>query len=197
MGAVDVVEKLFVGNGRVVSTSEVVAAGLSKTALSKLERNGLLFRVARGQYVLPGELPDELYWWQLRMPRLIYSHETALFLLGMAERTPARHTATLPSSVRLSATFPGDVKVYMVKPGLFEVGLIILPTKMGHLVRAYDAERTICDVLRSRNKMDAQSVAAAVRSYSNRSDKDMGKLGRYAEMFRVTKILRQYLEVLL
>ena len=175
----------------------MLRAGLSKTTLSKLENDGLIVRVARGQYILPDELPDEPYLWQLRMPRLIYSHETALFMHDMAERTPQRHNITLPNDVRLSSTFPGDVKVYMIKPELFEVGLISLPSKMGHSVRAYDVERTICDILRSRNKIDGQTVAAAMKNYADRPGKDLSKLGGYAALFRVTKILRRYLEVLL
>lgn len=195
--AIDIIEKLIRDNGSVVSTADVVSAGLSKTTLSVLEKGGKIVRVARGQYVLPDELPDELYLWQLRMPRLVYSHETALFLHDMAERTPARHSITLPSDVRLSATFPGDIKVYMIKPELFEVGLVVAPSKMGHEVRAYDVERTVCDILRSRNRIDDQTVVAAMKNYVNRPGKDINKLGHYASLLRVTKILRSYLEVLL
>jgi predicted transcriptional regulator of viral defense system len=197
MTAIDIFAKLINDKGGVVHTADAVAAGLSKTTLSKLEVSGKVVRVARGQYVLPDELPDELYLWQLRMPRLTYSHETALFLHDMAERTPLRHSITLPSNMRLSATFPGNVKVYLIKPELFEVGLTTLPSKMGHEVRVYDAERTVCDILRSRNKIDDQTVPAAIKNYANRKNKDMNKLGQYAALFRVTKILRQYLEVLL
>jgi predicted transcriptional regulator of viral defense system len=195
--AIDCVKNLIKNNEGVVHTADVLAAGLSKTTLSKLERDGLIVRAARGQYVLPDELPDELYLWQLRMARLIYSHETALFLHDMAERTPARHTITLPTDVRLSATFPGDVKVFMIKQELFDVGLVSLSSKMGHFVRVYNIERTVCDILRSRNKIDDQTVAAAMKNYANRKDKNMNKLGQYAALFRVTKILRHYLEVLL
>jgi predicted transcriptional regulator of viral defense system len=197
VAAIDIIEKLIHDNGGVVHTAEVLSAGLSKTTLSKLESGGRIVRVARGQYILPDELPDELYLWQLRVPRLVYSHETALFLHDMAERTPQRHTITLPTDVRLSSTFPGDVKVYMIKSELFDVGLMMLPSKMGHTVRVYDAERTICDILRSRNKIDDQIVAAAMKNYADRPGKDLNKLGQYAANFRVTKTLRQYLEVLL
>jgi predicted transcriptional regulator of viral defense system len=128
---------------------------------------------------------------------MVYSHETALFLHDMAERTPSRHTVTLPTDVRLSATFPGDVKVYMIKPELFDVGIMSTPSKMGHDVRVYDVERTVCDILRSRNKIDNQTVVAAMKNYAAYADKDMSKLGQYAALLRVTKILRGYLEVLL
>jgi predicted transcriptional regulator of viral defense system len=195
--AIETLVNLINNNGGVVSTADVLSAGLSKTTLSSFEREGLIVRVARGQYILPDELPDELYLWQLRMPRMVYSHETALFLHDMAERTPLKHTITLPSDVRLSATFPGDMKVYLIKQELFDIGLVSLSSKMGHSVRAYNVERTICDILRSRNKIDDQTVAAAMRNYADRPNKDMKILGQYAALFRVTKILRQYLGVLL
>jgi predicted transcriptional regulator of viral defense system len=195
--AIDIIQNLIEQNQGFIRTVDVLGAGVSRTTLAKLERDGALVRVARGQYILPDDLPDELFLWQQRMPSLVYSHETALYLHGMAERTPERHSITIPSNKRLSATFPGDVKVYMIKPVLFEIGLIFLPTKMGHTVRSYDVERTVCDILRSRSRIDSQTVIAAVRNYADMRDKNMNKLGRYASMFRMTKILRHYLEILL
>ena len=197
MAAIDIIENLIKTHGEAIRTSDVVNAGLSRTTLSKLEREGQLVRVARGQYVLPDELPDELFLWQQRKPLLVYSHETALFLHDMAERTPIRHSITLPSNARLSATFPGDLKVYMIKPDLFEIGLDMLETKMGHTVRGYNVERTICDILRSRNRIDDQTVIAAVKNYAYWNGKNMATLGKYAESFNITRILRHYLEVLL
>jgi predicted transcriptional regulator of viral defense system len=197
MSAINFIENLIRTHHGVIHTADALNAGLSKTTLSKSVSDGLIVRVARGQYILSDELPDELFLWQLRMPRLIYSHETALFLHNMAERTPATHTVTLPTNVRLSATFPGEVKVYMIKPELFEVGIISLPSKMGHIVRTYDVERTVCDILRSRNKIDDQIVISTMKNYIGRNNKNMNKLGQYAEMFHLTKVLRRYLEVLI
>ena len=58
-------------------------------------------------------------------------------------------------------------------------------------------ERTICDLLRSRSSMEIQTFQGALKMYARRKDKDLRTLMRYAGMFRVEKILRQYLEVLL
>ena len=197
MATIDIIENLIKRHESIIRTSDALEAGLSRTTLSKMERDGKLVRVARGQYILPDELPDELFLWQKRKPLLVYSHETALFLHDMAERTPAKHSITLPSNARLSATFPGDLKVYLIKPDLFELGIDTLRTKMGHKVRCYNLERTVCDILRSRNKIDDQTVFAAIKNYAGLRDKDLVKLGRYSEVFNITKILRQYLEVLL
>lgn len=58
-------------------------------------------------------------------------------------------------------------------------------------------ERTICDLIRSRSGIEMQTFQDALKQYAKRKDKDLRKLMRYAQMFRVEKLLRQYLEVLL
>ena len=182
--------------GGVIRTADAQAAGVSRTMLSKLEQSGFIERAARGQYILAEAFSDELYLWQCRRSDLIYSHETALYLLDMAERVPLRHSATLPNNKRLSAVFPGDIKLYYVKPELHDLGVVILPTKFSHEIKAYNAERTICDVMRSRRRIDDQTAAAAIKNYAVRPKKDFTALGEMARVFRVTAQLQTYLEVL-
>jgi hypothetical protein len=67
----------------------------------------------------------------------------------------------------------------------------------GHTVDAYNLERTICDCLRSRNKMDIAIVTDAIKQYVKRKEKNLTTLMQFAEMFSVTKSLRSYMEVLL
>ena len=44
---------------------------------------------------------------------------------------------------------------------------------MGNSVRAYDAERCICDIIRSKNRMDSEHVKHSIREYIKRKDKDL------------------------
>ena len=98
------------------------------------------------------------------------------------------------STTRLKAE---GLSVYTIKPELYEVGLTTGQTPFGHTIPVYDMERTICDLLRSRSSMEIQTFQGALKMYARRKDKDLRTLMRYAGMFRVEKILRQYLEVLL
>ena len=77
------------------------------------------------------------------------------------------------------------------------MGMVWKKTTLGNEVRCYDAERTICDLLRSRNRMDEETVISAIKNYAAYKDKDLNRLAAYAEKFRVSKILKQYMEVLL
>jgi predicted transcriptional regulator of viral defense system len=142
-------------------------------------------------------MADELYLLQKLSGKIVYSHETALFLHDMAERTPLRHSLTIPSRNKLSSVLSDGCKVYYIKPELYELGLCTVKSKMGNEIIAYDAERTICDILRSRNRIDSQIFAEAMKSYAARKEQNWNKLRDYAEALRVTKLLRQYMEVLI
>ena len=190
------IDKLLHDHNGIIRTSDVVNVGISRTTLGSLVKNGKLERIAHGQFIRPDNMTDELYMLQQRSDKIIFSHETALLLHDMAERTPFQHALTIPSSSKLSPVLSEGCKVYYVKPELYELGRCSVISKMGNELIAYDAERTICDILRSRSRIDSQTFAEAMKSYAARKGQNWNRLRDYAEAFHVTKLLRQYLEVL-
>ena len=171
--------------------------GISKAMLYKLCKEDKIHRIIKGQYILPDDMQDELLAISNRSDRIIFSHETALFLHGISDRTPFEHTVTAPSGCIPSASIKAECKVYYIKPELFELGKTVLKTPAGNNVPAYDLERTICDCIRSRNKMGTETFLAALKMYAASPKKDLNKLSTYAKQMRVANVLRQYLEVLL
>ena len=197
MDAYQIIEKLARQGGGIVSTKAAEAAGISRATLSKLCQQGKLQRIARGQYSLGDSLPDELLSLSLRTEQLIFSHETALFLHGMSDRTPFVHSVTVPSSNIPSPSLRLECKVYYIKPELFDLGRTTLQTPFGNLVPCYDMERTLCDILRSRNIIGPETFLAALRQYAACREKNLNRLSQYAGKMNLTNLVRQYLEVLL
>ena len=70
-------------------------------------------------------------------------------------------------------------------------------TPFGNQVPCYDLERTICDIIRSRNKMGTETFLAALKQYASSPKKDLNRLNSYAKKMSLTNVVRQYLEVLL
>ncbi len=70
-------------------------------------------------------------------------------------------------------------------------------TPFGRNIRVYNKERTICDIVRKRNVIDSAIINEGIRRYLSEKEKDIPKLLQYAEKFRVEKIIRQYVEVLI
>lgn len=197
MGINPLIMKELQRNNNTITTSQIVELGFSRALLSKYVKEGLLERSRQGVYILPDSVHDDMYTLMLRTEKIIFSHDTALFLNGLSERTPFEHSVTVPSNAVLSDILREDCNCYYIKPELFELGMVWKKTTFGNEVRCYDAERTICDLLRSRNRMDEETVISAIKNYAVFNDKDLNRLAAYAEKFRVSKVLKQYMEVLL
>lgn len=184
-------------HGGIIEAKIAAQRGISKAMLYKLCKEDKIHRIVKGQYILPDDMQDELLSISKRSDKIIFSHETALFLHGISDRTPFEHTITAPSGCIPSAAIKSECKVYYIKPELFELGKTMLKTPAGNEVQAYDLERTVCDVIRSRNKLGTETFLAALKMYAASPKKNLNKLNTYAKQMRVEKVLRQYLEVLL
>ena len=184
-------------NNNMITTAQAVELGFSRYLLSKYEKEGLLERERQGVYILPDSVHDDMYTLMLRSRKIIFSHDTALFLNGLSERTPFVHSVTIPNNTRVSKVVREECTCYYIKPELHQIGAITRKTTLGNVVRCYNAERTICDLLRSRNRLDEETVISAIKNYAASSDKDLNLLAVYASQFGVDRELKRYMEVLL
>ncbi len=182
-------------NNNIITTSQAVELGFSRYLLSKYEKAGLLERERQGVYVLPDSIHDDMYTLTLRSKKIIFSHDTSLFLNGLSERTPFVHSITIPNNTRVSKAIQAECICYHIKPELYQTGMTTRKTTLGNEVRYYNLERTICDLLRSRSRGDEETILSAIKNYAETSNKDLNLLAVYASKFGVDKILKRYMEV--
>ena len=133
-------------NNGFLKTSDAVSAGVSRTVLGDFVRKNGLERVAQGLYMSQDAWEDALFVIQVRYPKAVFSHETALYLLNLANREPSPFSMTLRTGTNSARLSKEGIKVYKVKKSLFALGLIETNSPSGHTLRAYNAERTICDL---------------------------------------------------
>ena len=120
----DDINKRMKENNYILSTEQLTDIGISKTTLTNYVRDGLLERCGHGFYTVPDSVEDDMYLLMLRSKHIIFSHETALFLNGLSERTPFIHAVTIPSTAAIPSTIKEQCKCYYVKPELHKMGLI-------------------------------------------------------------------------
>ena len=94
----ELVEK---GNGY-LQTSQVLEYGISKPTLADYVNKRNMERVAQGVYLAEDAWKDELYILHLSNSRIIFSHETALFLHGLMEREPKVTSVTVRAGYNAS-----------------------------------------------------------------------------------------------
>lgn len=189
--------KKMKSNNNMITTAEIVELGFSRAVLSKYVKEGLLERSRQGVYILADSVHDDMYTLMMRSKKIVFSHETSLFLNGLSERTPFVHSVTIPSNTSLPNSLIDECHCYYIKPELHAIGMIEKRNTMGNIVRCYNIERTICDVLRSRNRLDEETVISAVKNFASSPNKDLNRLAMYASLFGVDKELKRYMEVLL
>jgi predicted transcriptional regulator of viral defense system len=180
-----------------ITTQDAESRGIHRQYLSMFVKEKLLDRVMPGLYQSPQAWNDLLYKIQQKKSRLIFSHGTALFLHGYSDRDPIKYSVTLPSGYNTSQVKDDFVETFTIKSELFELGKIPFKTAFGNSIYIYDKERTICDILRSRNKLDHSIVNESLKRYVNDPAKDLNKLMHYAEALGIKGLVRKYLEILL
>jgi len=191
------IKKLLENSSGIITSKEVTEAGLHRSILTKLVEKGKLHRVSRGVYMTREAWEDEMYFLQYRYSKGIYSHETALYLHSMTDRTPLTFSMTFPKGYNSPSIKKTNVNVYRVTKNNYKLGITDLLSNYGNHLKVYDIERTLCDILRGNYSTDIQIVNLAMKQYVSSKSKDVQKLLVYADQLRVKSRVFRYLEVLL
>lgn len=173
-------------------------SGISKYKFYKYVHENGLEQVSRGIYLSCNEWVDGLYVLHQRCPKAVFSHDEAFYYHDLTDREPLIHTFTIYSGYNAHRiTADGRCKVYTVKKELLDIGKIIVQDNCGNDIPVYDLERTVCDLIRSRNSIEVQEFNSVLKAYVARNDKNLNRLIEYAKLFRVENVIRRYMGVLL
>ena len=158
-------ELLEASNDGMITAAQVTEAGLHRSVLQELVKNGEIYRFGRGLYMKNSAWEDDLYLLQRKYGRGIYSHDTALYLLGHTDRTQAKYTMTFSKGYNTSSLKQENLIVKRVLLENYEFGIIEIKSPSGNKIRVYDLERTLCDILRG-NGSDVRIVGEAMKRYA-------------------------------
>lgn len=174
--------------------------GISKYRFYQYVRDNNLVKIDRGVYCKSDDLVDELFLIYQKCPQVVFSHDEAFYFYNLSDREPLVHTLTIYSGYnahRLKVKRTNKIKIYNVKKELMDVGKVFVKNSFGNEIPMYNLERTICDLVRSRNSIEIQDFTSVLKNYVKRDDKNLNLLMEYAKLFNVDNVLRKYMEVLL
>ena len=146
-----------------VSSRQVREAGIHPHYLQQLVRSGELQQISRGIYMRSDAWEDDLFLFQQRYRRGVYSHDTALYLHGYSDRTPAQYTMTFPSNYHTPSLDSEPLLIHRTLPKNYELGLTEIQSPSGNPLRVYDLERTLCDIVRG---AVSNTLATIIRTIS-------------------------------
>jgi predicted transcriptional regulator of viral defense system len=191
------IELLFRENHGVLKAADLYSAGATRNEVSLMLECGDIVRVKRGYYQLANiDEPNEAAMIAKLFPEAILCMDTALFYYGYSDRTPLEWNIAVSRSFsksRFILTYP-LVKPYYIDDKYLNIG--VAEEKIdGIRMKIYDRERSICDCLKFKNKMDSEMFGKAIQSYLNDPQKNIRNLTVYAKQLRVYKKAQDFIGV--
>ena len=134
---------------------------------------------------------------QHRFTKGVFSDATALYMHGLSDWVPFQLTMTFSRNYNKTAAKAAGIICRSCADGVLGLGLTEVKTMYGNLVRTYDLERTLCDMVRGQRIVDEQVVSPAMKAYVRRRDRNIPKLLGYARDLGVEGKIQAYVRVLL
>ena len=186
-------------NNGIITTKEALNLGIHKDILKELTIKEELEKITKGLYALPSENIDEYLYFSYRIPKDIFSYETAAYLQGLSTRMPLVYVMTVKVGDNVSRvkSVRDNIIFKYVKKDYYDIGKITITSPFGREISVYDKERTILDIIKDKDRIDVQVFSEVIKSYFAGKEKNLLKLSKYAIMMNMEYALKQYSEVLL
>ena len=188
-------ERIFKTNGDYITREDVDDANISSWFLSDFVKKNNLNKIAPGFYASDNFIVDDYFILQRRYPKYIYAGLSALYLLGLTDKIPTDIEVSAPQNYHPSRNKIDSLIVHKLSNiNVYELGVKEVKTMFGNIVKTYDEERTICDVIKYRDKYDSETFIKAIKIYIQNHN-NQSKLFKYAKELGVEKKVYEVMEV--
>ena len=189
-------EDIFRKHGGQLRMSEAIAHGITRYMLYSLRDKGVIEQVSRGIYRLV-ELPPisnpDLVTVSLRFPNAVICLVSALAYHDITTQIPHDVSVAVPRDSRMpSLDFP-PIQAHRFSNEAYKSG-IEEHLIDGVSIKVYSPEKSLADCFKFRNKIGMDVVLEALKLYKTRKNFNLSTLLKYANVCRVEKVMRPYLE---
>lgn len=192
-----IIEGIYQENQGFITRREMDERKIPSWFLSSFVKKKGLKKVAPGFYASPDFAVDDYWLLQIRYPKYIFSGMSALYLHHLTDKIPENIFVACPQGYHPSRKpHPLLVIQSISKEEIYSLGIEEVPTMFGNRVRVYDKERTICDLVKYRDRYDGETFVNAMKAYAT-GNPDQRKLFRYAKAMKVEKAVFEILELVM
>lgn len=185
----------FEDNDGLLNFNQVKQLGLSYYTLNLMLANAEIYSDERGLYSLPNVYVDEWFGIQHRFPKGIFSLDSSLWLHGLSLTVPFRPTLSFPYGTNTKNIKQNNILPIVLR-SYYDIGIEQLERQPKQSIFVYSRERTLAECLRPIYKMDIQLISTAFQIYFKSNQHHLDELYYYGKLFKVTRKLQSYIEVL-
>lgn len=198
MTATTKIQSIFSSNSGYAHTADILAAGIHFSQLKKLLEEGKITQLKRGYYRW-----EDMVHWGSELPEIARLIPNGVFCLftaaeyhGLSTFQSWQHHIAIERSVKITGLDKERIKLYYWPQTSLEFGVeeIVLE---GGIIHITDPARTVCDVVKYRNKVGKDLLLEVIRNYVKRKDRNVNRIIDFAQRLRVENIIKPYLEIIL
>jgi predicted transcriptional regulator of viral defense system len=171
--------------------------GISREMLGHLVRKGVVERIGRGLYKLPGLMQEHSSLVQASrvVPKGVVCLLSALRFHELGTQEPFEVWIALPSKAWHPRVTSPQLRVVRFSGQALSEG-IVERRIAGGTIRVYNPAKTVADTFKYRNKVGIDVAVEALRDCLRTRKASVNELWKYARICRVQRIMRPYLEAL-
>lgn len=154
----------------------------NKPQIRKYLYDAEIRRVAHGIYYHKKYTIDMMRVHQVTNSTIIYSHETAAYLHNLTDHFPRKFSITVKQGTNLRNK--DNFNIFYVNKNTYDLGIKTIKNNLNNDILTYDKERTVCDIIRSKDRVELQVYTEVIQNYF-RNKPDMNKLIRYAKYLNI------------
>ena len=191
-------DKLMETGDGSISRKDALANGVPPATFTRYVRLNQLVKIRRGVYAKTEGAVDDLYQFQRRYPKIVYSGITALYLLGLTDRIPDLMEFTVVRGHRVRKESAGSQAICHIENNaeLFGMGNVNSKTIFGNIVTCFSKEKMVVEMIRKRDEYDSELFLKALKTFLKGTDKHMDFLFEYARMRKIEEKVYRILEAM-
>jgi predicted transcriptional regulator of viral defense system len=190
------IQQLFEQGKGIVSAKTLLENGVSYYDISGLLADGVIVKLKRGLYKWVALETDEMAEVAQVVPGGVFCLLSAAFYYGLTTTVPATHHVAIPDDRKVVLPGYPPIHLYFWNKTPYSLG-ITTAELAGGSAKLYDLEKTVCDVIRHRNKIGFEVLKEILRNYLDRKDRNLNRLHAYARQLNIFNKVDEFVKILL
>jgi len=179
---------------------ELKQSGFHTRKIKKLLLDGIIEKIKPGLYKLSdvestGYYSQSFIDIQYSMQKAVVCLVSALEYHHLSTVNSSKIYIALPNKEKCSKLTYLPIEVFYFRDRIYNCGIEEVQTDSGNF-KIYNAEKTICDMFRYRNKLGVDIALESLKNYLKRKDAKINKLWEYAVECRIKTIMHPYIKAM-
>ena len=191
---IELLTELLNNNNGYLTSSLVTELGIHRMYIKLMYERKTIRKLENGIYIGKNVKEDKYYTLSLSIPNVIFSHLTALYLQGFSNKKEKKKFDFTVVNTLINERLK-KYNTFYVRKELYPIGVIDYKTKEGNIIKIYDIERCICDIIKNRKDLDLEEVKYSVRKYLKSSKCNLKKVYEYAEKLGIKEKVKDFIDI--